>query len=175
MRTALKLLKRPSRRSPGSRAKSVPTCQGLRPCRVEQALAFTRTSIANITESQSVRAQTNQNPRGIDLLFFPSLLEFEPSTFWRSFKEPVKVDPKNGLNPFLFRPIQYISTLTGRFELPRGGWSGDAILAQIANVCDLIQSRKLSGICFGFISEIHSIVDATNLASLQFRRFSLSS
>jgi hypothetical protein len=125
--------------------------------------------------SQSVRAQTNQNPRGIDLLFFPSLLEFEPSTFWRSFKEPVKVDPKNGLNPFLFRPIQYISTLTGRFELPRGGWSGDAILAQIANVCDLIQSRKLSGICFGFIWGIHSIVDATNLASLQFRRFSLSS
>ena len=101
--------------------------------------------------SQSVRAQTNQNPRGIDLLFFPSLLEFEPSTFWRSFKEPVKVDPKNGLNPFLFHPIQYISTLTGRFELPRGGWSGDAILAHIANVRDLIQSRKLSGICFVFI------------------------
>ena len=106
-------------------------------------------------ESQSVRAQTNQNPRGIDLLFFPSLLEFEPSTFWRSFKEPVKVDAKNGLNPFLFRPIQYISTLTGRFELPRGGWSGDAILAQIANVCDLIQSRKSSGICFVFIWDQH--------------------
>ena len=117
--------------------------------------------------SQSVRAQTNQNPRGIDLLFFPSLLEFEPSTFWRSFKEPVKVDPKNGLNPFLFRPIQYISTLTGRFELPRGGWSGDAILAQIANVCDLIQSRKLSGICFVFIWGMRNIVNAANLASLE--------
>jgi hypothetical protein len=90
--------------------------------------------------SQSVRAQTNQNPRGIVLLFSPSLLEFEPSTSWRSFKEPVKVDAKNGLTPVLFRPIQYISTLTGRFELPRGNLSGNAILAQIANVCDLIQS-----------------------------------
>ena len=104
-------------------------------------------------ESQSVRAQTNQNPRGIVFLFFPSLLEFEPSTFWRSFKEPVKVDAKNGLNPFLSRPIQYISTLTGRFELPRGSWSGSAILPQIANVCDLIQAWKLSGICFVFVSE----------------------
>jgi hypothetical protein len=88
-------------------------------------------------ESQSVRAQTNQNPRGIVFLFFPSLLEFEPSTFWRSFKEPVKVDAKKGLNPFIFRPIQYISTFTGRFELQ---WGGNAILPQIANVCDLIQS-----------------------------------
>ena len=90
-------------------------------------------------ESQSVRARINQNPRGIVFLFFPSLLKFEPSTFWRSFKKPVKVDAKNGLNPFLFLPIQYISTFTGRFEL-RGNWSGNAILAQIANVCDLIQS-----------------------------------
>ena len=45
MRTALKQLKRPSRRSPGSRAKSVPTCQVLRPRRVEQALALTRLSV----------------------------------------------------------------------------------------------------------------------------------
>ena len=107
--------------------------------------------LENIFLSQSVRAQTNQNPRGIVLLFSPSLLEFEPSTSWRSFKEAVKVDAKNGLTPVLFRPIQYISTFTGRFELPRGSWSGNVILPQIANVCDLIQSRKLSGIRFVFI------------------------
>ena len=112
------------------------------------------------------RAQTNQNPRGIVLLFSPSLLEFEPSTSWRSFKEPVKVDAKNGLNPFIFRPIQYISTLTGRFELPRSGWSGDAILAQIANVCDLIQSRKLSGICFVFTWGMGNIVNAASQSGI---------
>ena len=59
--------------------------------------------------SQSVRAQANQNPRGTVLLFFPSLLEFEPSTCWRSFKEPVKVDDKIGPHPFLFpsNPIHF--------------------------------------------------------------------
>jgi hypothetical protein len=96
--------------------------------------------LENIFLSQSVRAQTNQNPRGIVLLFTPSLLDSNLRLSWRSFKEPVKVVAKNGLTPFLFRPIQYISTLTGRFELPRGNWSGNAILAQIAKVCDLIQS-----------------------------------
>src|SRR5258708_13049216 len=45
MRTAPCLLKRPSRRSPGSRAKSVPTCQVLRPRRVGQALALTFLSV----------------------------------------------------------------------------------------------------------------------------------
>jgi len=45
MRTARKQLKRSSRRSPGSRAKSVPTCQGLRPRRAEQALALTLLSV----------------------------------------------------------------------------------------------------------------------------------
>jgi hypothetical protein len=74
-------------------------------------------SIANILESESVRAQTNQNPRGIVFLFAPSLLLFEPSTFRRSFKEPVTVDAKNGLTPFLFRPIQYISTPYGPFRI----------------------------------------------------------
>jgi hypothetical protein len=38
-------LKRPSRRSPGSRPKSVPTCQGLRPHRAEPALALSRLSV----------------------------------------------------------------------------------------------------------------------------------
>lgn len=41
MRTALKHLERPSRRSPGFRPKSVSACQDLRPRGVEQALAFT--------------------------------------------------------------------------------------------------------------------------------------
>jgi len=45
MRTAPRLLKRPSRSSPGSRAKSVPTCQVLRPRRAEQALALSRLSV----------------------------------------------------------------------------------------------------------------------------------
>src|SRR5271165_4505204 len=40
-----KQLKRPSRRSPGSRAKSVPTCQGLRPRRAEKVLALSRLSV----------------------------------------------------------------------------------------------------------------------------------
>src|SRR5258708_26463503 len=44
-RTALQQLKRPSSRSPGSRAKSVPTCQGLRPRRAEPALALSRLSV----------------------------------------------------------------------------------------------------------------------------------
>ena len=41
-RGPLQHLKRPSRRSPGSRTKSVPTCQVLRPRRAEQALALSR-------------------------------------------------------------------------------------------------------------------------------------
>src|SRR5258707_15387494 len=45
IRTAPKQLKRSSKRSPGSRAKSVPTCQGLRPRRAEQSLALTRLPI----------------------------------------------------------------------------------------------------------------------------------
>jgi hypothetical protein len=54
MRTAPLQFERPSRRSPGSRAKSVPTCQGLRPRRVEEALALSRLSVlpsATITAS----------------------------------------------------------------------------------------------------------------------------
>src|SRR6267142_2054913 len=54
MRTAPLQLERPSRRSPGSRARNVPTCQGLRPRRVIQALALSRLSVspsANLTAS----------------------------------------------------------------------------------------------------------------------------
>jgi hypothetical protein len=45
MRTAPRLLRRPSRSSPGFRTKSVPTCQVLRPRRAEQALALSYLSV----------------------------------------------------------------------------------------------------------------------------------
>src|SRR5260221_4574164 len=59
MRTAPCLLKRPSRRSPGSRAKSVPTCQVLRPRRVGQALALTFLSVLPSATLTSSAPRTN--------------------------------------------------------------------------------------------------------------------
>src|SRR5260221_6561734 len=54
MRTAPKQLKRSSKRSPGSRPKSVRTCQGLRPRRAAQALALSRLCVLPSAKSDSV-------------------------------------------------------------------------------------------------------------------------
>jgi hypothetical protein len=54
MRTARKQLKRSSKRSPGSRPKSVRTCQGLRPRRAAQALALSRLCVLPSAKSDSV-------------------------------------------------------------------------------------------------------------------------
>jgi hypothetical protein len=59
MRTARKQLKRSSRRSPGSRPKSVPTCQGLRPRRAEQSLALTRLPVLLSTTLTASAPWTN--------------------------------------------------------------------------------------------------------------------
>jgi hypothetical protein len=54
VRTARKQLKRSSKRSPGSRPKSVRTCQGLRPRRAAQALALSRLCVLPSAKSDSV-------------------------------------------------------------------------------------------------------------------------
>jgi len=76
-------IRRPNPRSPGSRAKSISTCQGLRPRRVGRALALTRPSML-----PSVKATTSA----------PEIFKLSRLNGW-PMRSPVNASPASSQMP----------------------------------------------------------------------------